>query len=106
MNSIRKTKFLSSTLNKNLRFKNSKLFLHLKWYLTIMLVNFYLNKRIFPHGITLIASVVGESVISHLAMVMAGSLSLLKWRNLLTATRWSKQQQKLVTRSYSHSNRK
>jgi hypothetical protein len=38
MNSIRKPNFLSPTLNKNLRFNNSKLFLHLKWYLTIMLI--------------------------------------------------------------------
>jgi hypothetical protein len=30
-----------------------------------MLVNFYLNKRFFPHDITLIASVVGESAIGH-----------------------------------------
>jgi hypothetical protein len=64
VNSIRKTNFLSPTLNKNLRFNNSKLFLHLKWYLTIMPVNFYLNKRFFPHDITLIASVVGESAVS------------------------------------------
>jgi hypothetical protein len=65
VNSSRKTIFLSPTLNKNLRFNNSKLFLHLKWYLTIMLVNFYLNKRFFPHEIILIASVVGESAIGH-----------------------------------------
>jgi hypothetical protein len=30
-----------------------------------MLVNFYLNKWFFPHDLTLIASVVGESVIGH-----------------------------------------
>ncbi len=42
-----KNDFFSPTLNKNLRFNNSKLFLHLKWYLTIMLVNFNLNKRFF-----------------------------------------------------------
>jgi hypothetical protein len=30
-----------------------------------MPVNFYLTKRFFPHDITLIASVVGESVASH-----------------------------------------
>ena len=52
-------------LSTNLCFNNSKLFLHHKWYLTIMPVNFYLNKRFFLHDITLIASVVGESVISH-----------------------------------------
>ena len=44
-------------------------------------------------------------VISRLAMVLAGSLSLLKWRDSLKATCWSKLRQKLVTRSYSHSNR-
>jgi hypothetical protein len=65
MNSIRKTIFLSPTLNKNLRFNNSKLFLHLKLYLTIMPANFYLNKRFFPRDIALVASVVGESAISH-----------------------------------------
>ncbi len=47
MNSIIKTKFLSPTLNKNLRFNNSKLFLHLKWHLTIMLIIFYLIKQVF-----------------------------------------------------------
>jgi hypothetical protein len=30
-----------------------------------MLVTFYLTKGFFPHDITLIASVVGESVIGH-----------------------------------------
>jgi hypothetical protein len=30
-----------------------------------MPVNFYLTKMFFPHDITLIASVVGESVIGH-----------------------------------------
>jgi hypothetical protein len=30
-----------------------------------MPVNFYLTKKFFPHDITLIASVVGESAISH-----------------------------------------
>jgi hypothetical protein len=57
--------FLSPTLNKNLRFNNSKRFLHLKWYLIIMPVNFYINKMFFLHGITLRASVVGESAIGH-----------------------------------------
>ncbi len=65
MNSIRKTIFLSPTLNKNLCFNNSKLFLHLKWYLTIRPVIFYLNIVHFPHAITLIASVVGESAVGH-----------------------------------------
>jgi hypothetical protein len=30
-----------------------------------MPVNFYLTKRVFPHDLTLIASVMGESAISH-----------------------------------------
>jgi hypothetical protein len=30
-----------------------------------MPVNFYLTKRVFPHDITLIASVVGESAVGH-----------------------------------------
>ncbi len=102
VNSIRKTIFLSPTLNKNLRFNNRKLFLHLKWYLTIMLVNFYLNERFFPHDITLIASVVGESVIGH---GIGGIRIPSKWHDSLKASHWSKQWQKLVTRSYSHSNR-
>jgi hypothetical protein len=63
---------------QNLRFHNSKLFLHPEWYLTIMPVNFYLNKSFFPHDLTLIASVMGESVIGRLTMVLAGSLSLPK----------------------------
>ena len=61
-------------LSTNLHFNNSKLFLHLKWYLIIMLVNFYPNKRIFPYDFTLIASVVGE--VSS-AMVLAGMISQL-----------------------------
>ena len=64
-NSITKTKTIYLPLSTNLRFSNSKLFLHLKWYVTIMPVNFYLNKSFFLHDFTLIASVVGESVISH-----------------------------------------
>ncbi len=64
VNSIIKTKNISYS-QQNLGFNNSKLFLHLKWYLTIMPVNSYPNKRFFPHDITLIASVVGESVIRH-----------------------------------------
>ncbi len=102
MNSIRKTKNLFPTLNKNLCFNNSKLFLQLKWYLTIMPVNFYLTKRFFPHAITLIASVVGESAIGHNS---GGIFISDKWRDLLKASCWSKRWQKLVTQSYSHSNR-
>ena len=61
-----------------------------------------LGKGFFPHDITLTASVVGESVISHNS---GGILIPLKWRDSLKASRWSKRRQKLVTRSYSHSNR-
>ncbi len=93
--------FLSPTLNKNLCFNNSKLFLHSKWYLIIMLVNFYLNK-FFLHDITLIASVLGESVIGH---GIDRILIPVKWHDLLKASCWSKRQQKLVTGPYSHSNR-
>ncbi len=39
------------------------------------------------------------------AIVLVGSLSQLKWSDSLKASCWSKQRQKLVTRSYSHSNR-
>jgi hypothetical protein len=42
-----------------------KLFLHLKWYYPIMPVNFYLKLKFFLHDFTLIASVMGESVIGH-----------------------------------------
>jgi hypothetical protein len=70
-----------------------------------MPVNFYLNKRFFPYDLTLIASVVGEVVIGRLTMVLVGSLSLLKWRDSLKPSCWSKQRQKLVTQSNSHSNR-
>ncbi len=65
MNSIEKKNFYGLLLSTNLRFNNSKLFLHLKWYLTIMPVIFYLTKRFFPHDIALKASVVGESFTSH-----------------------------------------
>ncbi len=65
MNSIEKSKFYVSYSQQNLRFNNSKLFLHHKQYFTIMPVNFYLTKSFFLHDITLIASVVGESAVSH-----------------------------------------
>ncbi len=48
-----------------------------------MLVNFYLNKRFFPRDITLIASVVGESVIGHSS---GGIFIPAKWHNLLKVT--------------------
>jgi hypothetical protein len=65
MNSTCKRIF-SPTLNKLTLKHNSKLFLHLKWHLPIMPVNFLpQTKGFFLHDITLIASVVGESVIGH-----------------------------------------
>jgi len=43
-----------------------KLSLHLKWYYPIMSVIFFASKqRFFSYDFTLIASVVGESVIGH-----------------------------------------
>jgi len=43
-----------------------KLSLHLKWYYPITPVNCFVSKRrFFPHDITLIDSVMGESVIGH-----------------------------------------
>jgi hypothetical protein len=60
-----------------------KLFSHLKWYYPIVPINFYLKTNgSFPHDFTLIASVVGESVIGH---GIGGKLSQLKWRNSLKA---------------------
>jgi hypothetical protein len=58
------------------------------------------NKGIFPHDFTLIASVVGESVISH---GTGGKVSQLKWRDSLKASRLSKRQWSVVTQSHSHS---
>jgi len=52
-----------------------KLSLHLKWYYPIMPVNFLPQNEIFPHDFTLIASVVGESVIGH---GIGGKISQLK----------------------------
>jgi len=66
-----------------------------------MPVNFLPQNEIFPHDFTLIASVVGESVIGH---GIGGKISQLKWRNSLKASRWRKQRQSvLVTRSHSQS---
>jgi hypothetical protein len=46
------------------------------------------TKGFFPHDFTLIASVVGESVIGH---GIGGKVSQLKWHELLKASRWSRQ---------------
>ncbi len=77
-----KNKMFISYSQQNLRVNNSKLFLHLKWYFAIMPVNFYLNKGFFPHDLTLIASVVGESVIGH---GIGGILIPAKWCDSLKA---------------------
>ncbi len=89
MNSI-KTQNLSPTLNK-LTLHNSKvLFLHLKWHLPIMAVNLYLKPKVFfPHDFTLIASVVGESVIGH----GIGGKHIPIMARLAKARRWSKRGQ-------------
>jgi hypothetical protein len=57
-------------------------------------------KVFFPHDFTLIASVVGESVIGH---GIGRKVSQLKWRDSLKASRWSKQQRSVITQSHSHS---
>jgi hypothetical protein len=60
------------------------------------------TKGFFPHDFTLIASVVGESVIGH---GIGWKLSQLKWHNLLKASCWSKQRPSaLIAQSHSHSN--
>ncbi len=65
-----------------------KLFLHHKWYYPIMSVNFYLKLKVFfSHDFTLIASVVGESVIGH---GIGGILIPAKMAHLAKARRWSK----------------
>ena len=81
---------LSPTLNK-LTLHNSKvLFLHLKWHLPIMSVNFLpKTKGFFPHDFTLIASVVGESVIGH----GIGGKYIPIMARLAEARRWSKRRQ-------------
>jgi hypothetical protein len=58
------------------------------------------TKGFFLHDFTLIASVVGESVIGH---GIAGKVSQLKWRGLLKASCWSKQRWFIITRYHSHS---
>jgi hypothetical protein len=61
------------------------------------------TKGFFPHDFTLIASVMGESVIGH-GIGIGGKISQLKWRDSLKASRWSKRQRSvLVTRSHSQS---
>ncbi len=101
MNSIKNAKCISYS-QQTYASMIVKLFLHLKWYYPIMPVNCYLKmKEFFPHDFTLIASVVGESVIGH---GNGGKVSQLKWHDSLKASRWSKRQWSvLVTRSHSQS---
>jgi len=67
-----------------------KLSLHLKWYYPIMPVNFLpQNEGFFPHDFTLIASVVGESVIGH----GIGGKYIPIMARLAEARRWSKRRQ-------------
>ncbi len=58
------------------------------------------TKGLFPHDFTLIASVMGESVIGH---GIGGKVSQLKWHDLLKASCWSKRRRSVVTRYNSHS---
>jgi hypothetical protein len=59
------------------------------------------TKGFFLHDFTLIASVVGESVIGH---GIGGKISQLKWRDSLKASCWSKRRRSvLVTQSHSQS---
>ena len=44
---------------------NLNLNLHLKWYSSIMPVNFHLEPKVFLHDFTLTTSVVGGNVIGH-----------------------------------------
>jgi len=66
VNSINNAKFISYSQQTYANIIVKNLFLHLKWYYPIMSVNFYLNLKVFfSRDFTLIASVVGESVIGH-----------------------------------------
>jgi hypothetical protein len=58
------------------------------------------TKGFFPHDFTLIASIVGESVIGH---GIGGKVSQLKWHDSLKVSRWSKRRWSVVTQSHSHS---
>ena len=64
-----------------------KLSLHLKWYYPIMPVNFLpQNEVFFPRDFSLIASVVGDNVISH----GIGGKDIPIMAHLAKARRWSK----------------
>jgi len=81
------TKFISYSQQTYANIIVKNLFLHLKWHLPIMSVIFYLKpKGFFPHDFTLIASVVGESVIGH----GIGGKDIPIMAHLAKARRWSK----------------
>ena len=61
-----------------------------------MSVNFYQNKRFFLCGITLIASVVGGSVIDH------GIGGDNPSQMVQLASCWSKRRQSVITQSHNH----
>jgi len=63
---MKNAKFISYSQQTYASMMIVKLSLHLEWYYPIMRVNFFAsNQRFFSHDFTLIASVVGESVIGH-----------------------------------------
>jgi len=65
VNSMKNAKFISYS-QQTYASMIVKLSLHLKWYYPITSVIFSpQNKGFFPHDFTLIASVMGESVICH-----------------------------------------
>ena len=86
MNSIKNAKLISYS-QQTYASIIVNLFLHLKWYYPIMSVNFYLKTKVFfPHDFTLIASVVGESVIGH--GIVGEDIPIMA--RLAKARRWSK----------------
>jgi hypothetical protein len=100
---MKNTKFISYSQQTNASMI-VKLSLQLKWYYPIMPVNVLpQNEGFFPHDFTLIASVVGESVIGH-------GISGINFPDKMARiakmqNHWSKQQQTLcITRSQGQSN--
>ncbi len=64
---MKNAKFIPSYSQQTYASMIVKLSIHLKWYYPIMPVIFLpqTNEGFFPHDFTVIASVVGESVIGH-----------------------------------------
>ena len=78
---------LSPTLNKLTLHNSKESILTLKWHLPIISGTFLpKTKGFFPHDFTLIASVVGESVIGH----GIGGKYIPIMARLAKARRWSK----------------